>query len=83
MQRSQTSSAEIAEWKTEMISAVESAARSAVATIRIVEFPRENTEVRAAVADLQPSDSFRVAVGAAQLLVRDSGIVTVEDDIPF
>jgi hypothetical protein len=83
VQRSQTSSAEIAEWKTEMISAVESAARSAVATIRIVEFPRENTEVRAAVADLQPSDSFRVAVGAAQLLVRDSGIVTVEDDIPF
>jgi hypothetical protein len=81
---SRTSSAEIAEWKDEMICAVESEARNAVASIRIVEFLRESTEVRAAVADLQSGDSFRIAVGAAQLLVRSTGVVTADDDdIPF
>ena len=68
--------AEIAEWKDEMICAVESEARNAVASIRIVEFLRESTEVRAAVADLQSGNSFRIAVGAAQLLVRSTGVVT-------
>jgi hypothetical protein len=82
---SQTSSGEIAEWKNEMICAVESEARNAVASIRIVEFLRESPEVRAAVADLQSGDSFRIAVGAAQLLVRSTGVVTADDDddIPF
>jgi hypothetical protein len=76
---------EIAEWKNEMICAVESEARNAVASIRIVEFLRESPEVRAAVADLQSGDSFRIAVGAAQLLVRSTGVVTADDDddIPF
>jgi len=82
---SRTSSAEkIAAWKNEMICAVESEARNAVASIRIVEFLRESPEVRAAVADLQSGDSFRIAVGAAQLLVRSTGVVTADDDdIPF
>ena len=82
---SRTSSAEIAEWKDEMICAVESEARNAVASIRIVEFLRESTEVRVAVADLQSGDLFRIAVGAAQLLVRSTGVVTADDDddIPF
>ena len=68
-----------------MICAVESEARNAVASIRIVEFLRESPEVRAAVADLQSGDSFRIAVGAAQLLVRSTGVVTADDDddIPF
>jgi hypothetical protein len=84
LQGSQTSSGEIAEWKNEMICAVESEARNAVASIRIVEFLRESPEVRAAVADLQSGDSFRIAVGAAQLLVRSTGVVTAaDDDIPF
>jgi hypothetical protein len=85
LRRPRTSSAEIAEWKGEMICAIESEARNAVAMIRIVEFLTENTEVRAAVADLQSGDSFRVAVGPAQLLIRNTGVVTdyVDDDIPF
>jgi hypothetical protein len=83
--RPRTSKAEIAEWKNEMICAVESEARNAGAIIRIVEFLTENTEVRSAVADLQSGDSFRVAVGPAQLLIRNTGVVTdyVDDDIPF
>jgi hypothetical protein len=83
--RPRTSKAEIAEWKNEMICAVESEARNAGAIIRIVEFLTENTEVRAAVADLQSGDSFRFGVGPAQLLVRNTGVVTdaVDDDIPF
>jgi hypothetical protein len=81
---SRTSSAEIAVWKNEMIRAVESEARNAVASIRIVEFLRKSTEVRAAVADLHSDDSFRIAVGAAQLLVSSTGVVTEDDDdVPF
>jgi hypothetical protein len=83
LRRPRTSSAEIAEWKSEMICAVESEARNAAASIRILEFLRESTEVRAAVADLQPADSFRIAVGAAQLWVRSTGVVSDDDDIPF
>ena len=74
---------EIAEWKNEMICAVESEARNAVASIRIVEFLRESTEVRAAVADLQSADSFRIAVGAAELWVRSTGIVSGDDEFPY
>jgi hypothetical protein len=66
-----------------MICAVESEARNAAASIRILEFLRESTEVRAAVADLQPADSSRIAVGAAQLWVRSTGVVSDDDDIPF
>ena len=66
-----------------MICAVESEARNAVASIRIVEFLCESTEVRAAADDLQDGDSFRIAVGAAQLLVRSTGVVAEDDDIPF
>lgn len=70
-----------------MICAVESEARNAVASVRIVEFLRESTEVRAAAADLQDGDSFRIEVGAAQLVVCNTGIVIVtdylDDDIPF
>jgi hypothetical protein len=82
---SQSSSAEIAAWKNGMIRAVESEARNAAASLRIVKFLRESAEVRAAVADLQSGDSFRVAVGAAQLVVRNTGVVTdtIDDDIPF
>ena len=83
LRRSRTSSAEIAEWKNEMICAVESEARNAVASIRIVEFLRGSTEVRAAVAGLQSADSFRIAVGAAQLWVRSTGIVSDDDEVPF
>jgi hypothetical protein len=89
LRRPQTSSAEIAEWKNKMVCAIESEARNAKAIIRILEFLRENTEVRAAVADLQSGDSFRIAVGPAQLLVRNTGVVTDNnndisfDDIPF
>ena len=82
---SQTSSAEIVGWKNGMIAAVESEARKAVASIRIAKFLRESTEVRAAVADLQSGDTFRVAVGAAQLLVCNTGVVAEadDDDLPF
>ena len=80
---SRTSGAEIARWKNEMIFAVESEARNAVASIRIVEFLRDSTAVRAAVADLQSGDSFRIAVGDAQLVVRSTGVVTEDDGIPF
>ena len=82
---SRTSSAEIARWKNEMICAVESEARNAVASIRIVEFLREsNGKSVRLLPNLQSGDLFRIAVGAAQLLVRTTGVVTADDDdIPF
>jgi hypothetical protein len=90
LRNSRTSSAEIGEWKTEMIGAVESEARNAVASVRIIEFLRESPEIRTAVGDLQYGDSFRIQVGLAQLLVRTTGVAWDAgddgddgDDIPF